>query len=161
MSRTDSPRIAILGAGPVGLEAALYAATLKLPFTVHERGQIGTHLRQWGHVRLFSPFGMNRTTLGMAAILHEAPKHDFPGDKDCITGQEHLKAYLEPLAHTPGLRENLRTGEEVLQIGRRGFLKTDSAGDPKRGLQPFLLLLKDAQGKERVVEADVVLDCTG
>jgi hypothetical protein len=49
----------------------------------------------------------------------------------------------------------------VLQIGRRGFLKTDSPGDAKRGQQPFLLLVRDGQGKERIDEADVVLDCSG
>ena len=31
MAKTDTPRIAVLGAGPIGLEAALYALTLKLP----------------------------------------------------------------------------------------------------------------------------------
>ncbi len=59
MPRNESPRLAILGAGPVGLEAALYAATLQLPFTVYERGRVGEHLQQWGHVRLCTPFGMN------------------------------------------------------------------------------------------------------
>jgi thioredoxin reductase len=161
MSRTDPPRIAILGAGPIGLEAALYAATLQLPVAVHERGQVGAHLRQWGHVRLFSPFGMNRTSLGVAAIRHETPKHEFPGDQDCISGHEHLKAYLEPLAQVAPLRECIHFAEEVLHIGRRGLLKTDSPGDPKRGQQPFLLLIRDAQGKERIEEADVVLDCSG
>ena len=63
MSRGDLPRLAILGAGPIGLEAALQAATLKLPFVVYERGRSGEHLRQWGHVRLFSPFGTNSTPL--------------------------------------------------------------------------------------------------
>lgn len=161
MSRTDPTRIAILGAGPVGLEAALYAATLKLPVTVYERGQVGAHLRQWGFVRLFSPFGMNTTRLGLAAIHHESPRHTFPGDQDCVTGQEHLKAYLEPLANTPALRESIRTGQEIVQVGRRGFLKTDSPGNARSGQQPFLLLVRDAQGKERIEEADIVLDCTG
>jgi thioredoxin reductase len=31
MARTDAIRIAILGAGPIGLEAALYATALQLP----------------------------------------------------------------------------------------------------------------------------------
>jgi thioredoxin reductase len=53
--------VAIIGAGPIGLEAALYAATLKLPFTVYERARVGEHLQQWGHVKLFSPLGMNNT----------------------------------------------------------------------------------------------------
>jgi thioredoxin reductase len=161
MARTDPPRIAVLGAGPIGLEAALYAATLKVPVTIFERAQVGAHLRQWGHVRLFSPFGMDRTLLGMAAIRQESPRHEFPGDQECISGQAHLKSYLEPLAQTAPLRDCILTGAEVVQIGRRGFLKTESPGDPKRGQTPFLLLLRDAQGKEWMEEADVVLDCTG
>ena len=50
MSRTATPRIAVLGAGPVGIEAALYATTLGLPVKVYERGQVGDNLRQWGQV---------------------------------------------------------------------------------------------------------------
>ena len=50
-------RIAILGAGPIGLEAALAAAERGMPFTLYEaapRG--GRHVRDWGHVRLFTPW---------------------------------------------------------------------------------------------------------
>ena len=161
MARSDPARVAILGAGPVGLEAALYAATLNLPVTVYERGTVGAHLRQWGHVRMFSPFGMNRTPLGLAAVRADSAPPDLPGDRDCITGREHVSVYLEPLARSAPLRDRLRLGTEVLHIGRRGYLKTDPPGDPRRGQQPFLLLVRDAKGQEQLDEADVILDCTG
>jgi hypothetical protein len=161
MSRTDLPRIAVLGAGPVGLEAALYAAALRLPCTVFERGQVGEHLRQWGHVRLFSPFGMNSTPLGRACLRADEPHRDLPGDADLLTGREHRGAYLEPLARLPLLRERVRPGTAVLAIGRRGFFKEDGPGDPRRAAQPFLLLVRGANGREALEEADVVLDCTG
>src|SRR5262245_39338942 len=103
-------RIAILGAGPVGLEAALYAATLDLLVTVYERGQVGDHLRQWGHVRLFSPFGMNSTPLGLARIRAESHQHRLPGEQECITGRDHRTAYLEPLAGCSLLRSRIQTG---------------------------------------------------
>src|SRR5205807_5432556 len=64
MPKSDLPRIAVLGAGPIGLEAALYAASLGMPVAVYERERVGAYLQQWGHVRLFSPFGMNHTPLG-------------------------------------------------------------------------------------------------
>src|SRR5258708_40231642 len=91
-------RLAILGAGPVGVEAALYAARLKLPSTVYERGEVGEHLQQWGHIKLFTPFGMNTTSLGKAILREEQARRDLPGDSDLLTGKEHLAAYLEPLA---------------------------------------------------------------
>jgi thioredoxin reductase len=162
MPKLDAgPRVAVLGAGPIGLEAALYARTLNLPVTVYERGRPGEHLHRWGHVRLFSPFGINTTPLGRAAILTENPRHEFPADGDCITGKEHLAAYVEPLAQTTSLRDCLRTETHVLAISRRGWLKGEGVGDAKRGQQPFRLLLADGKNRERVEEADIVLDCTG
>ena len=125
MAKSDAPRIAVLGGGPIGLEAALYARSLNLPVTVYERGRIGEHLRRWGHVRLFSPFGMNVTPLGRAALLADKPRHDFPADTDTITGREHVACYLEPLAQSAALRDCLRPGMQVVQVGRRGLLKGD------------------------------------
>src|SRR5262249_19150151 len=103
------PRIAVLGAGPVGLEAALYAATLGLPVTVYERGGVGEPLRQWGHVRLFSPFGMNSTPLARAAVRAARPREELPAEGDLLTGREHVSAYLEALAALPALRDSVRT----------------------------------------------------
>ena len=161
MAKTDGPRIAVLGAGPIGLEAALYAHSLKLPVTLYERARIGEYVTRWGHVRLFSPFSMNTTPLGRAAIKAEQPKHEFPADGDCITGREHIAAYLEPLAKTDAIKECLRHETRVLAVGRRGYLKQEAPGDPKRGQQPFRLLVRGNDNKERMEEADVVLDCTG
>jgi thioredoxin reductase len=157
-----APRIVILGAGPIGLEAGLYAATLGLPFKIYERGQVGQHLRQWGHVRLFSPFGMNTTPLGLAQLKAGKAERRLPAETECLTGREHLAAYLEPLANSTLLKERIQTATQVLAVGRQGgLLKEDTPGDARRGQQPFRLLLREAKGQERIEEADVVLDCTG
>jgi thioredoxin reductase len=161
MARSDAPRIAVLGAGPIGLEAALYARRLDLPVTVYERGRVGEHLHRWGHVRLFSPFGMNATPLGRAAVLADNPRHEFPADGDLLTGRQHLAGYLEPLARSAPLRDRLRADTQVVQVGRHGWLKEDSPGDARRAGQPFRLLLRTGKGREEVAEADVVIDCTG
>jgi thioredoxin reductase len=158
MARSDSPRLAILGAGPIGLEAALVARQLKLPFTVYERGRVGEHLLRWGHVRLFSPFGMNVTALGRSTILGSRNAQELPADDACITGREHVERYLAPLAET--LKEQLRMETQVLRVGRRNFLKNESPGDAARGKQPFLLLLRE-KNQDRIEEADLILDCTG
>jgi hypothetical protein len=145
----------------VGLEVALCAATLQIPFAVFERGRVAEHVRRWGHVRLFSPFGMNTTPLGLGALRAEQPRLDLPAPGDHLTGREHVTAYLEPLAALPSLRERVHTETTVLHVGRRGYLKEEGVGDARRGQQPFRLLLRGPDGRERVEEADVVLDCTG
>jgi thioredoxin reductase len=159
MARSEGSRIAILGAGPIGLEAALYARTLGLATTLYERASAGNYVSRWGHVRLFTPFEMNVTPLGRQTILAEHKDHSFPSDQACITGREHMAAYLEPLAKTSLVRECLRVDSRVSQIGKRGWLKHE--GSEERGREPFLLLVRDSKGQGRVEEADVVLDCTG
>ncbi|HVS38154.1 MAG TPA: monooxygenase [Gemmataceae bacterium] len=161
MARMEPPRIAVLGAGPIGLEAALYAAALNLPFKIYERGRVGEYLRRWGHVRMFTPFGMNSTPLGRARIRADQPEHPLPESAAMLTGREHVAAYLEPLALAPVLTPAIHENTAVLQIGRRGLLKGDYPGDARRGKEPFRLLLRDDKGRERIEEADVVLDCTG
>jgi hypothetical protein len=143
------------------LEAALYANTLGYPVTVYERGQVGEYLRRWGHVRLFTPFGMNVTSLGRSAILSENSSHAFPADSSCITGREHLAVYLEPLAKTEPLRKCIRKETRILSIGRKGLLKEDDPGDPKRAKQPFRLLIRDSNKRDVNEEAEIIMDCTG
>jgi thioredoxin reductase len=153
MSRSGTPRVAVLGAGPIGLEAALYARQLGLSVTVYEQGRPGEYWHRWGHVRLFSQFGGNSTPLGRAAIRKEHPKHQLPATTDLITGADHLAAYLEPLCLTELLAESVRADTRVVAVGR---------GSPvKGGDGPFRLLLREKGKPERVEEADVVLDCTG
>src|SRR5205823_14171675 len=51
-------RIAILGAGPIGIEAALYARSLGHTVTLYEQGPLAANVGDWGHVRLFTPWRM-------------------------------------------------------------------------------------------------------
>src|SRR5271169_4810990 len=109
MAKSEMPRIAILGAGPIGLEAALYARKLQYPVKVYERGRVGDYLQRWGHVRLFSPFGMNSTPLGRQTIRAGKGNHDFPADDAYITGREHVAAYVAPLSQVDALKGCLHT----------------------------------------------------
>jgi thioredoxin reductase len=146
------PRLAVLGAGPVGLEAALIARQLGWPVAVYERGRLGEHLERWGFVRLFTPFGHNSTPRGRQVV-----RTDLPDLNAILTGREHVAAYLAPLARSPELAESVRLETHVVGVGRPGLLK----GDAPRRAGPFALLLRDKQGQETFAEADVVFDCTG
>ncbi|CAN5202536.1 NAD(P)-binding domain-containing protein [soil metagenome] len=158
MAKTISlPKIAVLGAGPIGLEASLHARSLGHAVTVYDQGQVAEHVHRWGHVRLFTPFGMNSTPLGKATLKDE--KIELPEDVEIFTGKDWRDCYLLPLAESELLTGCIQTQTSVLTIGRVGWRKTDPV-DAKRPLPPFRLLLRTAQG-ERFDTADIILDCTG
>src|SRR5687768_11416859 len=54
---TDSLPVAVIGAGPVGLAAAAHLLSRGEAPLVLEAGEAaGASIREWGHVRLFSPW---------------------------------------------------------------------------------------------------------
>jgi thioredoxin reductase len=157
----DTPaRIAVLGAGPIGIEAALYGRYLGYDVDVYERGPLAANVQQWGHVRMFSPWRWNVSTLGLAALAAQDPAWRPPEPDRLPTGQELVERYLVPLAHSDLVVDSLRLGTEVLAVGREGLLKGDLVADEARSEPSFRLLVRDRQG-ERYTTADVVLDCTG
>ena len=97
----DTPaRIAILGAGPIGLEAALYARYLGYDVDIYERGYVAEGVRHWGHARLFTPFQSLSSPLGLAAIAAQDPNWEPPAPDALLTGDEWVDRYVLPLAQT-------------------------------------------------------------
>jgi 2-polyprenyl-6-methoxyphenol hydroxylase-like FAD-dependent oxidoreductase len=153
------PRLAILGAGPIGLEAALAAAERGWPFTVYEREDaVAGHVRRWGHVRLFTPWDMN-VSPRMGEALRRAGA-EVPAGSGLPTGADLVQRLYEPVAAVAPLAGRVATGTRVEGVGRDRLLKHDEIGTGRRSERPFRLLLADAEG-ERVEHADVVIDATG
>ncbi|MEU7314208.1 NAD(P)-binding domain-containing protein [Streptomyces sp. NPDC007083] len=147
--------VAILGAGPVGLDAALACADAGWPFTVYEAADTtAAHVRAWGHVRLFTPWDLN-VSRRMRAHLPSAPTGD-----DCPTGTDLATQLLGPVASLPALEGRIRYSTRVAAIARTGLLKHEEIGTGTRAAAPFTLLL-DTPGGEATAEANLVLDCTG
>jgi len=159
MPETSRHSLAILGAGPVGLEAA--AAALELGFDVHvlERGEPGAHVIAWGHVRMFTPWRMN---VGPSSARQLA-KHGWtaPPAEDCPTGLDLAERVLQPLAATPELKSRVHTHSQVVHVSRHGARKNERAGGSERSAHPFRLLVRDAGGRENFLHAHAVVDATG
>jgi cation diffusion facilitator CzcD-associated flavoprotein CzcO len=154
------PHVAILGAGPTGLEAALAAIDGDFPFTLYEAADgVAGDICRWGHVRLFTPWQLN-VSPRMRRHLHGAGV-EVPDGDDCPTGAELVARLYEPLAALPAIAANLRTGTRVLEVGRERLVKNDEIGTGRRADHRFRLLLAGPEGAERVAAADAVLDCTG
>ncbi|MCU1350632.1 MAG: putative bacillithiol system oxidoreductase, YpdA family [Acidobacteria bacterium] len=146
-------RLAIAGAGPIGLAAAAEALDRGWDVTVFERGEIGSALDRWGPVRCFTPLRMNLPERLLAAV----PEVDLDA---YLTGPEMRARVLEPLVARTALRDRVLTRHRVTAIGRRGLTRTDFPGHPLRAERPFVLQV-DADGIEKSFEADVVFDATG
>lgn len=164
MSVETPARIAVLGAGPIGLEAAIYARYLGYEVDIYERGRVAEHMLEWGHVRLFTPFGANSSPLGAAAIKNQDGAWKPPGDDELLTGRDMAERYYIPLSRSDLLADHLHLQTEVLAIGRGELLKGDMAGED-RAFAEFRLLLRDAGSADaaarRIATADVVIDATG
>jgi cation diffusion facilitator CzcD-associated flavoprotein CzcO len=154
------PRIAILGAGPTGLEAALAAADRGLPFTLYEAAPgVGGSVRGWGHVRLFTPWEMN---VSPRMRRHLATAGGAPPDGgDCPTGADLVARLFEPIAVLPAVAPHLRLSTRVVAVGREGLLKHEEIATEERARRPFRLLVRGRDGGESIEHADVVIDATG
>lgn len=161
MSTENTTKIVVLGAGPIGLEAALYARFLGYDVEVFERGDVANNVSDWGHVRMFSPFSANASTLGLAAISAQQDDVQPPAGGELLTGQEFRERYLIPLAQSDLLSDHVHTHTNVVAVAREGFLKNESVGAETRANSKFSILTEDADGGESYHEADVVIDSTG
>jgi len=151
--------LAVIGAGPIGLEAAAQALDHGLDVHVFEQGDVGSHAIAWGHVRMFTPWRMN---LGPAAAARLARSGwSAPDPAECPTGLELAERYLQPLAALPELGPRIHTHAQVVHASRSGALKGDLIGDARRREHPFRLLVRDPGGRESYLHAHSLIDASG
>src|SRR6266536_1224445 len=81
------------------------------------RARASAHVRDWGHVRLFTPWDLNVSDR-MRRALPGAPT----GSK-LPTGDELAAELLDPLAELPSVKPRLRLGSRVEAVAREGLLK--------------------------------------
>src|SRR5688572_18855414 len=94
--------IAVIGAGPVGLAAAAHLIRRGERALVLEAGaEVGASIREWGHVRLFSPW--RYVVDAVSADMLAATGWSAPALDELPTGHELLDQYLLPLAKLPAI----------------------------------------------------------
>ena len=156
MSTPETKTIAIIGAGPVGLAAAAHALERGLKPIVLESGpEAGHAVRQWAHVRMFSPWEYNIDKASERLLL--AAGWNSPEPNVYPTGADLVANYIEPLAARTALKDHIKTKAEVISISRVGFDKVKTKG---RETAPFEIHYRNGKGPE-TLRADAVIDSSG
>jgi thioredoxin reductase len=149
--------VAVIGAGPIGLAAAARLVRKgEAPLVLEAGDAIGRSVREWAHVRMFSPWEYN-VDAAAAELLTEAGWRR-PAKDELPTGGELVERYLEPLAALPSLRSRIRLGARVVGVTRKGIDKVRTAG---RADRPFVVRVLGADGREEAIEAKAVVDASG
>ncbi len=148
--------VAIIGAGPVGLAAAAHALERGLDPIVLEAGpEAGHAVRQWRHVRMFSPWKFNIDEAALRLLAGSG--WNTPDPQAYPTGGDLIAHYIEPLATRTPLKDCIKTSARVTAISRTGFDKVKSKG---REAAPFEIRYRNGKGPEKL-RADAVIDASG
>ncbi|QPC42770.1 FAD-dependent oxidoreductase [Kaustia mangrovi] len=149
--------IAVIGAGPVGLAAAAHLIQRGLEPVIFERGEhAATAVRQWGHVRVFTPWTYVIDSAARA-LLSEIDWTE-PQPDALPTGDEIVDAYLAPLAAHPSIAARLHTNATVTDVTRDGASKIHSEG---RETASFAVHWRDAAGIANRTLVSAVIDASG
>ena len=152
---TDQLPVVVIGAGPIGLAAAAHLVERGLEPLVLEAGpSAGTAVRDWAHVRLFSPWA--EVTDPAAEKLLAPTGWVRPDGAAYPTGGDWADHYLQPLADILG--DKIRYGANVTGIARAG---RDRIVDADRDEQPFTVHVQTADGHEERITARAVIDASG
>ncbi|MFF1827977.1 FAD-dependent oxidoreductase [Paenarthrobacter sp. NPDC058040] len=157
MDSVKNRRVAVIGAGPIGLAAAAHLLERGLEPVILEAGiTAGAAIEQWRHIRLFSPWRFN---LDGAAVRLLAPAGwESPRPTALPYGGELIDNYLTPLAATPEIASRLQTSAKVIAVTRQGLDKTHVRD---RGTTPFVVRVEHDGGEVRDHVVAAVVDASG
>lgn len=148
--------VAIIGAGPIGLAAAVHVRARGFTPVVLEAGaSTGAGIRNWAHVRMFSPWAYNIDQLARELLI--AHGWTAPDPTHYPTGRDIVERYLEPLAAVPELRSQIRFNARVTHVTRRHH---DRMRNARRNSAPFLVRYLNGVDEVEIL-AQAVIDASG
>lgn len=158
----ESPAtIAVIGAGPIGIEAAMYARFLGYFVSIFEAKRVGHRMLDWHQRPLALPAGSITTSLGHSAIRAQNPEyHRIDADR-MLTGKEYAEEYLIPLAKSDLLFDDIHFLSPVVDIARIRTSRGDDVGLQERCNDEFRIVVEGRHRGSWIARADCILDCRG
>ncbi|MDZ4850791.1 MAG: hypothetical protein SGI77_16005 [Pirellulaceae bacterium] len=158
----ESPAtVAVIGTGPVGIEAALYARFLGYEIDLYDAGRPACHATRWHQRSLAVAVRDCTTSLGHAALLSQDANYQRPNAERIFTGQQFADEYLTPLAKSDLLSDGVHINSEVIEVSRLRTSLEDQDDLQDRCNDEFRLLVHSRDRGFYTSRADIVLDCRG
>ncbi len=158
----DTPAtVAVIGGGPVGVEAALYARFLGYSVMLFDARKVGHRQLAWGDHLMDLSWGDVTSPLGLAALEAQGTAQDLPPAHEHVSFRCYVEKYLLPVARTDLLYDSVQINAKVVSVSRTGCGLIPSLSLERRAEQEFRLLVDSQQRGEYTQLADIVLDCTG
>lgn len=149
--------VAVIGAGPIGLAAAANLVERGLTPLIFEAGaQVASSMRDWGHVKLFTPWSYLVDPAGVR-LLQAQGSWEAPPESSVPLAKEVVERYLDPLASLPKIAAHLKLSHRITSVSRDGH---DLMKDGNRQTSPFLLVADTPHGTVRF-KARAVIDASG
>lgn len=154
----DTPaKLGIIGAGPVGLEACLYARFLGYEVILFESATAAHRLDLKEKLGSFGDFS---SSLGRAAIAAQNPDKPLPLLTENLTLNEWRARYLLPLAECDLVVDCLRQNTTVARVSKEHF-ETEQVTGFDRGGYDFLIETIEADGAKKTETVDALIDASG
>jgi 2-polyprenyl-6-methoxyphenol hydroxylase-like FAD-dependent oxidoreductase len=182
----ESPAsIAIIGAGPVGIEAALYARFLGYNVDIYDIGRPARAATRWNQRSIEVAIAGCTTSLGHAALSAQSENYHRPDANIIWTGQQFADEYITPVAKSDLLHDFVHINSPVIEVGRyrssleqlptnfiscnaldSTLLNEAGATACRESLQErcndeFRLLVRSRDRGDYTARADIVIDCRG
>ncbi|MFN6131196.1 MAG: hypothetical protein ACK6DC_10490 [Planctomycetota bacterium] len=158
----ESPAtLLVVGGGPVGIEAALYARFLGYFVSIFESRRVAHRMLDWHDRPLALPVSQVTTSLGHAAIAAQNPEYKRPDPDRIFTGREYAEEYLLPLAKTDLLFDDIHFLSPVIDVSRRRTHRRDPIHPQERCNDEFRVVVQGQHRGPWTARGDCLLDCRG
>ena len=157
MKQVEQLPVVVIGAGPVGLAAAANLVERGMEPLLFEAGpQVASSMRDWGHVRLFTPWKYLIDPVSRR-LLEQETTWEPPPSEMVPYAREVVEQYLVPVSQLAKIQSGLKLNHKIVAITREGH---DRMKDGTRSSAPFLLVADTPEGPRRF-RAKAVLDASG